>query len=109
MMSMITRAKYKEIKKMDRQSMETFLETFAANVKQKSFQDGRKAGYQEGVEAISSSIATKLIEKVESAIKSTPGIGQKRFDDIMNNITKVVTEDALSNKEDNNAGSDDLR
>lgn len=76
----LTREKYKKIKGMNRQEMEEFLTSFHDNA------------YRSGVQAVSNSIAQKLISRVETAIKSTPGIGQKRFDDIMASITKAVTE-----------------
>lgn len=74
----LSHQKYKQIKSMNRQEMEQFLTNFHNNA------------YESGVKAVSSIIAHNLIDKVETAIKSTPGIGQKRFDDIMANITKEV-------------------
>lgn len=74
----LTRQKYKQIKSMNRQEMEQFLTDF------------QEDSYKSGVKEVSSTIAQNLINKVETAIKSTPGIGQKRFDDIMANITKEV-------------------
>lgn len=84
----LTRQRYKQIKGMNRHEMEVFLGNFHDNA------------YESGVKAVSNSIAQKLIAKVETAIKSTPGIGQKRFDDIMTNITKEVTKETQNTTEE---------
>lgn len=77
----LTSQKYKQIKSMNRQEMERFLGDFHNNA------------YQSGVDDLNSTVVKRLVEKVETAIKSTPGIGQKRFDDIMANITAQLTQE----------------
>lgn len=93
----LTREKYKKIKGMNRHEMEVFLSNFHDNA------------YQSGVKAVSNKIAQKLIKRVEAAIKSTPGIGQKRFDDIMANITKEVTKEVEESQEQLNEKQEEVQ
>lgn len=66
----ITREKYKDIKKMDRRQMELFLRDLHAE------------GFNAGI----STMASKVSERVSTALKNTPGIGEKRYNDLMDAI-----------------------
>ena len=96
----LTREQYRYVKGCNRQKMEEFLrdfckETHTSGYKEgytNGYEQGYNKGYTEGVDAISQTVANRLIEKVETAVKNTSGIGEKRFDSIMASITEELTK-----------------
>ena len=76
-MNILTREKYKEIKRMDRQHMENFLQDLCGQY------------YNNGVVAMTS----ELVERVDTGIKNTKGIGEKRYQELMDNINKELTRE----------------
>lgn len=87
----MSRKKYKDIKKYDRSQMETFIESI--------YTDGIKDGFKNGVNTI--------IEIVDSGVKNCEGIGQKRYEAIMESIhnelkkvSKEVSTDGNKEKEE---------
>ena len=73
----LSRAKYKEIKGYDRQEMENFLNNFHAQA------------YNDGISAISKKIA----ERVDTGIRKTEGIGEKRYQLLLANINAELTRE----------------
>ena len=71
----LTRDLYKQIKRFDRQQMEDFLNTL------------RGDAYNEGVSVLSKELATKI----EAGIRKTKGIGDKRYNDLIDNINAEIT------------------
>lgn len=76
-MNILTREKYKDIKRMDRQQMENFLQNLCGQY------------YNNGVVSMTS----KLVECVDNGIKNTKGIGEKRYKELMDNINIELTKD----------------
>lgn len=74
---MITRDLYKNIKNMNREEMDRYLDSVFIQ------------GHNNGVAAMSAVI----LEKVDRGLKMTPGIGEKRYQEIMDNIVKCMRED----------------
>lgn len=67
---MIDRALYKAIKNMNREEMNTYLNQIQVDA------------YNNGVSAVSKEIA----ERVDVGIRKTPGIGEKRYKELIDNI-----------------------
>lgn len=82
---MISRAEYKAIKGMNREELDAYLtSTF-------------NKGYNNGV----TTMASCTIANIDKGLKMTPGIGYKRYNLIMQNITKCFREqDAIDSKEE---------
>ena len=74
----LSREKYKEIKGFNRQQLETFL------------RDLHNQAYNDGISAISKKIA----ERVDTGIRNTEGIGEKRYQALINNINKELTRES---------------
>lgn len=75
----LSREKYKEIKGYNRQQMEDFLRNFHASA------------YNDGISAVSKEIA----ERVDTGIRNTEGIGEKRYHALIENINKELTRDSI--------------
>lgn len=76
-MPALARVVYKQIKTFDRQQ----LTDFCADLYKRGYYDGKKEG---GPAAD--------LDKIRKAIESTPGIGPKRCEAIMQNIIKTTGE-----------------
>ena len=68
----LSRESYRIIKGYNKEEMESFLSTFYMN------------GYNDGITAFSKNV----INIIEDSLKSTPGIGEKRFNNIMTRIVE---------------------
>lgn len=73
---MLTREQYKKIKAMNREQMDRYLDAIFAQ------------GHNNGVIAMSSA----LTDKIDRGIRNTPGIGEKRYEEIMKNITAELNK-----------------
>lgn len=73
-----TRGTYKKIKSMDRAEMARFIDSIY------------NSGYEKGLDDMSHDWVSKLTDAVDAGIKETPGIGKKRYQDIMKNINKQL-------------------
>lgn len=73
---MLTREQYKKIKSMNRQEMDGYLNNLYAE------------GHNAGVAALSIALASKI----DRGIRNTPGIGEKRYQEIMKNITEQLNK-----------------
>lgn len=73
-LQLITRKQYKEIKKMDRQEMETFLARIYHQRYQDGIEDGNKADFK-----------IQLVKVLEN----TKGVGPKTFDRIMKTVKEM--------------------
>ena len=73
---MMNRELYKKIKNMDRQELDEYLNSVFIE------------GYNNGVAAMSAVI----VDKVDKGLRMTPGIGEKRYQDIMDNIVNCMKE-----------------
>ena len=71
---MLTRELYKKIKSMNREEMDNYLNNLYAE------------GHNNGVTALAATIAPKI----DVGIRNTPGIGEKRHQEIMKNITEEL-------------------
>ncbi len=76
MKPILTRELYKQIKHYDKQQMEEFLQNLTARA------------YNRGV----SSINQEMAKRIEAGIRKTKGIGEKRFQDLIDNITQELTK-----------------
>lgn len=74
---MLTREMYKKIKSMNREEMDNYLNTLYAE------------GHNSGVTALAAAIAPKI----DRGIRNTPGIGEKRHQEIMKNITEELNRE----------------
>ena len=74
---MMNRELYKNIKKMNRQELDEYLNSVFIQ------------GHNNGVAAMSAVI----VDKVDRGLRMTPGIGEKRYQEIMDNIVKCMRED----------------
>ena len=74
---MITRDQYKAIKAMNREELDSYLNSVFIQ------------GHNNGVAAMSAVI----VDKVDRGLRMTPGIGEKRYQEIMDNIVKCMRED----------------
>lgn len=81
---MLTRELYRKIKAMDRAEMEAYMSNLY------------NQGYNAGISAISKEIA----ERVDTGIRNTEGIGEKRYQALIENINKELTKDASEEKVD---------
>lgn len=82
MKPILTRDLYKQIKHYDKQQLENFL------------QDLTTKAYNRGVSAISREMA----ERIETGIRNTKGIGEKRFKDLIDNITQELAKGTQQNE-----------
>lgn len=73
----LTREMYKKIKGMNRADMENYLQNLY------------NQGYNAGISAISKEIA----ERVDTGIRKTEGIGEKRYQALIDNINKELTRE----------------
>ena len=73
-----TRDTYKKVKSMDRAAMARFIDSIY------------NSGYEKGLDDMSRNWVHKLTDAVDTGIKETPGIGKKRYEDIMKNINKQL-------------------
>lgn len=80
---MMNRELYKKIKNMNRQELDAYLNSVFIQ------------GHDNGVIEMSALI----VDKIDKGLRMTPGIGEKRYQEIMDNIVKCMKED------DNNAKS----
>ena len=74
---MMNRELYKKIKNMNRQELDEYLNSVFIQ------------GHNNGVAAMSAVI----VDKVDRGLRMTPGIGEKRYQEIMDNIVKCMRED----------------
>lgn len=74
MKQILTRDLYKQIKHYDKQQMENFLQNLTANA------------YNRGV----SVLPKELAAKIEAGIKKTRGIGEKRYNELIDNINAEI-------------------
>lgn len=72
---MLLREQYRKIKGMNKKEMEEYL------------QDIFNQGYNAGISAVSKEIA----ERVDTGIRNTEGIGEKRYQALIDNINKELT------------------
>lgn len=79
---MLTRELYRKIKNMNREEMEAYLDEL------------RVQAYNSGISAM----AKKVAEKVDAGIRNTPGIGEKRYAELISSINAELT------REDKEAG-----
>lgn len=79
---MLTRELYRKIKAMDRTEMENYLNNLY------------NQGYNAGISVISKEIA----ERVDTGIRNTEGIGEKRYQALIENINKELTRDTSEEK-----------
>ena len=79
---MLTRELYRKIKNMNREEMEAYLDELHAQA------------YNSGISAM----AKKVAEKVDAGIRNTPGIGEKRYAELISSINAELT------REDKEAG-----
>ena len=79
---MLTRELYRKIKNMNREEMGTYLDELQAQA------------YNAGISAM----AKKVAEKVDAGIRNTPGIGEKRYAELISSINAELT------REDKEAG-----
>ena len=75
----LSRAKYKEIKSYNREQLESLLKNVYANA------------YNKGISDASHQIA----ERVDTGIKNTDGIGEKRYKALIYNINKELTKECV--------------
>lgn len=73
----LTRAQYKEIKKFDRGQLEAYLSNFYAEA------------YNAGISAM----GREMTKRVDEGIRRTPGIGEKRYAELISNINLELTRD----------------
>lgn len=71
---MLTREQYKKIKALNKQQLDEYLDHVAIQ------------GYNSGVIAMSSA----LTDKIDRGIRNTPGIGEKRYQEITKNIAEEL-------------------
>lgn len=76
-MAEISREMYKNIKSMNRQQLQKFINDL----------------YNKGVDAGVDAISKQTAEKVDRGVRNTAGIGEKRYSDIMTNIIKEFQEE----------------
>lgn len=74
---MITREQYKKLKSMNRDELDRYLDQIYIQ------------GYNHGVLTMSG----KVVSLVDKGIRMTTGIGEKRYQEIMDNIVKCMRED----------------
>ena len=74
---MITRDLYKSIKAMNREELDQYLTSIF------------NEGHNHGVTAM----ASVIVDIVDRGLRMTPGIGEKRYQEIMDNIVKCMRED----------------
>lgn len=81
---MLTREQYKKIKAMNREEMDRYLDSIFVQ------------GHNNGIIAMSAA----LTDKIDRGIRNTPGVGEKRYQEIMKNITEELNrvEDGESNE-----------
>ena len=77
----LNRDLYKKIKKMDRQEMEGYLQNLHTEA------------YNAGISAMSKELAAR----VEAGIRNTEGIGEKRYQSLIDNINKELTREEKQN------------
>ena len=73
---MLTREQYKKIKAMNREELDQYLNNLYAE------------GHNNGVAALSAVLAPKI----DAGIRNTSGIGEKRYSEIMKNITAELNK-----------------
>ncbi len=73
---MLTREQYKKLKSMNRDELDRYLDQVFAQ------------GYNHGVLVMSENV----VPVVDKGIRMTPGIGEKRYQEIMNNIVQCMQE-----------------
>lgn len=81
---MLTRELYRKIKAMDRVEMENYLNNL----------------YNQGYNAGISTISKEIAERVDTGIRNTEGIGEKRYQALIENINKELTRDTSEEKVD---------
>lgn len=74
---MISRDQYKKIKSMSREELNSYLDRVFAQ------------GYNNGV----TSMSAIMLDKIDQGLKNTPGIGEKRYEEILTNITAALAAD----------------
>ena len=74
---MLTREQYKKIKAMNREELDQYLTSIF------------NGGHNNGVAAM----ASVIVDIVDKGLRMTPGIGEKRYQEIMDNIVKCMRED----------------
>lgn len=79
---MLTREQYKKLKSMNRDELDRYLDQIYIQ------------GYNHGVLTMSE----KIVSLVDKGIRMTSGVGEKRYQEIMNNIVQCM-------KEENNEGN----
>lgn len=75
----LSRDLYKKIKGMNRAEMESYLQNIY------------NQAYNEGISAVSKELA----ERVDTGIRKTEGIGEKRYQALIENINKELTRDTI--------------
>lgn len=100
----ITRAKYKQIKKLDHAQMESFCQT----IYDRGYADGFLNGVATGEAETKKQIGTQLLEVNESmknavfdAIQDTKGIGPAKFQELKKNLLPIfgITAQAVNDTE----------
>ena len=74
---MITREEYKAIKKMNRDQLDTYLDSIYSQ------------GYNQGIVNMSAVV----VQKIDIGLRNSPSIGEKRYKEIMDNITAAMQID----------------
>lgn len=74
----LTRTQYKEIKGYNREQLERYLSDLYA------------AAYNKGI----SDMGKEMTKRVDEGIRNTPGIGEKRYTEIISNINLELTKNA---------------
>ena len=77
---MLTREQYKKLKSMNRDELDRYLDQIYIQ------------GYNHGVLTMSG----KVVSLVDKGIRMTSGVGEKRYQEIMNNIVQCMREDDTS-------------
>lgn len=79
--TILNRDLYKKIKKMDRQEMENYLQSLHTEA------------YNAGISVMSKELAAR----VEAGIRNTEGIGEKRYQALIENINKELIREENQN------------
>lgn len=85
---MLTRDQYKKIKAMNREELDRYLDAIYAQ------------GYNNGVIAMSATFT----DRIDKGIRNTPGVGEKRYQEIMKNITEELNRVEGGEADEENKG-----
>lgn len=76
---MISRELYRKVKSMSKEEMNNYLN------------DLYNKGYNSGFNAGCSTLSKSVTDKIDAGIRKTPGVGEKRYKMLMDNITSEMT------------------